>query len=111
MPRRREVPKRELLPDPVYQSPLVTKFINCMMLKGKKTTTERVSAAVVLRLLSDGSLDASFGPGGAVIVELEEATATLQVWGAALRSIQQQGVDANINTQVPDFIAGFFKKM
>lgn len=41
MPRRREVPKRELLPDPVYNSPLVTKFINCMMLQGKKTTTER----------------------------------------------------------------------
>jgi len=41
MPRRREVPKRELLPDPVYQSPLVTKFINCMMLKGKKSVTER----------------------------------------------------------------------
>ena len=40
----------------------------------------------------------------------EEATATLQVWGAALQSIQQQGVDANINTQVPDFIAGFFEK-
>ena len=28
MPRRREVPKREVLPDPVYNSPLVTKFIN-----------------------------------------------------------------------------------
>jgi small subunit ribosomal protein S7 len=41
MPRRREVPKRELLPDPVHQSPLVTKFINCMMLKGKKSVTER----------------------------------------------------------------------
>ena len=41
MPRRREVPKRELLPDPVYQSPLVTKFINCMMLQGKKSVTER----------------------------------------------------------------------
>jgi small subunit ribosomal protein S7 len=41
MPRRREVPKRELLPDPVYQSPLVTKFINCMMLAGKKSVTER----------------------------------------------------------------------
>jgi small subunit ribosomal protein S7 len=41
MPRRREVPKRELLPDPVYQSPLVTKFINCMMLMGKKSVTER----------------------------------------------------------------------
>jgi len=41
MPRRREVPKRELLPDPVYQSPLVSKFINCMMLQGKKSVTER----------------------------------------------------------------------
>ena len=39
-----------------------------------------------------------------------ECTATLQVWGAALQRIQQQGVDANINTQVPDFVASFFKK-
>ena len=40
MPRRGHVPKRELLPDPVYQSPLVTKFINCMMVDGKKSTSE-----------------------------------------------------------------------
>ncbi len=39
-----------------------------------------------------------------------ECTATLQVWGAALQRIQQQGVDANINTQIPDFVASFFKK-
>ena len=39
-----------------------------------------------------------------------ECTATLQVWGAALQRIQQQGVDAKINTEIPDFIAGFFKK-
>jgi len=39
-----------------------------------------------------------------------KCTATLQVWGAALQRIQQQGVDAKINTEVPDFIAGFFKK-
>ena len=38
-----------------------------------------------------------------------ECTATLQVWGAALQRIQQQGVDANINTQIPDFVASFFK--
>jgi 3-hydroxyisobutyrate dehydrogenase-like beta-hydroxyacid dehydrogenase len=37
-------------------------------------------------------------------------TATLQVWGAALKRIQQQGVDANINTEIPDFVASFFKK-
>jgi 3-hydroxyisobutyrate dehydrogenase-like beta-hydroxyacid dehydrogenase len=40
----------------------------------------------------------------------DECTATLQVWGAALQRIQQQGVDANINTEIPDFVAGFFKK-
>ncbi len=39
-----------------------------------------------------------------------ECTATLQVWAAALQRIQQQGVDANINTEIPDFVASFFKK-
>ena len=42
MPRRREVPKREILPDPVYNSPLVTKFINGIMLGGKKSTAETI---------------------------------------------------------------------
>ncbi len=40
MPRRREVPKRETLPDPVYSSTLITKFINCMMVEGKKSVAE-----------------------------------------------------------------------
>ncbi len=40
----------------------------------------------------------------------QKCTATLQVWGAALRRIQQQGVDAGISTEIPDFIAGFFNK-
>ena len=40
----------------------------------------------------------------------QERTATLQVWGAALQRIQQQGVDADINTDIPDFVASFFKK-
>jgi len=42
MPRRREVPKREALPDPLYGSTLITKFINCMMLRGKKSTSEHI---------------------------------------------------------------------
>ncbi|HEY5609878.1 MAG TPA: 30S ribosomal protein S7 [Thermoanaerobaculia bacterium] len=42
MPRRREVPKREVLPDPVYNSQLVTKFIASLMIQGKKTTAERI---------------------------------------------------------------------
>jgi small subunit ribosomal protein S7 len=41
MPRRGFIPKRQMLPDPLYQSPLVTKFINCMMVRGKKSVAER----------------------------------------------------------------------
>jgi small subunit ribosomal protein S7 len=36
------VPKREILPDPVYQSPLVTRFIRCIMARGKKSTADRI---------------------------------------------------------------------
>ena len=42
MPRRREVPKREILPDPIYNSPLVAKFVNVLMLDGKKSTAEGI---------------------------------------------------------------------
>ncbi|MGA7614424.1 MAG: 30S ribosomal protein S7 [Thermoanaerobaculia bacterium] len=42
MPRRREIPKREVLPDPLYNSQLVTKFINVLMIQGKKSTAERI---------------------------------------------------------------------
>ena len=42
MPRRGNIPKREILPDPVYQSPLVTRFINCLMYDGKKSTAESI---------------------------------------------------------------------
>ena len=42
MPRRREIPKRELAADPVYSSTLVTKFINTVMSDGKKSTAERI---------------------------------------------------------------------
>ena len=42
MPRRMEAPKREILPDPVYNSQLVTKFVNVIMKDGKKTVAERI---------------------------------------------------------------------
>jgi small subunit ribosomal protein S7 len=42
MPRRREVPKREILPDPLYNSQLVTKFVNVVMEDGKKAVAERL---------------------------------------------------------------------
>jgi small subunit ribosomal protein S7 len=42
MPRRREVPKREILPDPKFNSADLTKFVNVIMLDGKKAVAERI---------------------------------------------------------------------
>src|SRR5205809_4589293 len=42
MPRRREIAKREIPADPIYQSPLVTKFISTIMRGGKRSTAERI---------------------------------------------------------------------
>ena len=42
MPRRREVPKREILPDPKYHSELLAKFINVLMISGKKSIAEKI---------------------------------------------------------------------
>ena len=42
MPRRRVAERREVLPDPVYNSPLVTKFINGVMWAGKKSLAEGI---------------------------------------------------------------------
>ena len=42
MPRRREVPKREILPDPKYHNQDVTKFVNVVMTRGKKSVAERM---------------------------------------------------------------------
>ena len=42
MPRKGHVKKRITPPDSVYASPAITKFINCLMLDGKKSTAERI---------------------------------------------------------------------
>ena len=42
MPRRREVPKREILPDPKFKNVEVAKFVNVLMTRGKKSVAERI---------------------------------------------------------------------
>ncbi len=42
MPRKGFIPRREVIPDPVYNSPLVSKFISCVMWDGKKSTAEQL---------------------------------------------------------------------
>ena len=42
MPRRGNVPKRDVLPDPMYGSKVVTKLINQIMLDGEKSVAQRI---------------------------------------------------------------------
>ena len=61
MPRRGNVPKREILPDPVYSSVLVTKLINSIMLDGKKGVAQKVvydAFAIIEEKTGKNGLDA-----------------------------------------------------
>ena len=69
MPRRREVPKREILPDPKFHNQTVAKFVNVLMRDGKKSIAESI--------LYD-ALD--------IIVERGKAE-PLEVFGSALESV------------------------
>ena len=42
MPRRKEIIKRDVLPDPKHNSKLVGKFVNCLMTRGKKSLAQRI---------------------------------------------------------------------
>ncbi|UJP05820.1 MAG: 30S ribosomal protein S7 [Nitrosomonas sp.] len=42
MPRRREIPKREILPDPKFHNVELAKFVNVLMTRGKKSVAERI---------------------------------------------------------------------
>lgn len=48
--RRRKAPSREVLPDAIYNSVVVTKFINCIMLDGKKTVAEKIVYGAIEKL-------------------------------------------------------------
>ncbi len=42
MPRKGPAPRRELMPDPIYRSVLVTQIVNKVLLRGKRTPAERI---------------------------------------------------------------------
>jgi len=57
MPRRREVPRREILPDPLYSSVEVSKFVNVLMLDGKKAVAERMLYGALEQIKSRSGKD------------------------------------------------------
>src|SRR5246500_5001193 len=66
MPRRREVPKREILPDPKFKSEEVAKFINVLMTRGKKSVAERIMYGALDTIAKKSGKDA-FDVFGAAI--------------------------------------------
>jgi len=57
MPRRREVPKRLIVPDPLYHSVDVSKFVNVLMLDGKKAVAERMLYGALGQIRSKSGRD------------------------------------------------------
>jgi small subunit ribosomal protein S7 len=58
MPRRREIPKREILPDPKHLNVDVAKFINVLMESGKKSVAERIVYGAFEQISKKGGKDA-----------------------------------------------------
>ncbi len=58
MPRKGNIPKEEVAADPVYQSSLVSKFINSMMWDGKKSTAQGIFYASMKKLEEKGGDEA-----------------------------------------------------
>ncbi len=57
MPRRREVPKREILPDPKFGSVELSKFMNVVMESGKKAVAERIIYGALAQIESKTQKD------------------------------------------------------
>lgn len=89
MPRRREVPKREILPDPKHHSELLAKFINVLMVDGKKSIAEKVTYGALehlqdkLRKAKKESADGEDGSEGG-----GKASSVLQYFEQALDNVR-----------------------
>ena len=58
MPRRREVPGRQVLPDPKFHNSMLTKFVNMIMLDGKKSVAEGIMYGAIDTMIAKGKTDA-----------------------------------------------------
>jgi small subunit ribosomal protein S7 len=75
MPRRREVPKRDILPDPKYKDQTVAKFINTIMSDGKKSVAEGIMYGALDTIESRGKGD----PVEVFNVALEKVSPSVEV--------------------------------
>ena len=104
MARRKAAPKREILPDPLFKSIMLAKFINSVMCDGKKSVAESAVYGaldnVVKSLKTAKKLDAHIGhsedaysnakPAGDIWVDEVSRTAALNAFKSALENITPQ---------------------
>lgn len=64
MSRRKAAPKRDILPDPLFGSELVSKFINCVMRDGKKSVSEKIVYGSLIRVVQRESGNEEGGASG-----------------------------------------------
>ena len=96
MPRRAEITPRELEVDPVYGSRLVTQFINCVMLDGKKSTAEK--------LVYDALAIVAEKTGKPPVEVLEQAVKTVTPV-MEVRSRRVGGANYQVPVEVPQRLA------
>jgi len=76
MSRRNAARKRDVMPDPLFQSKVVTKLINTVMLDGKKSTAERIVygalSRIAIRSKDEGESESSAKSGGTSAALLSE---------------------------------------
>lgn len=64
MSRRKAAPKREILPDPLFGSELIAKFINVVMTSGKKSVAEKIVYGALQKLVEREDGEGGRGAGG-----------------------------------------------
>ena len=82
MSRRHRAEKREINPDPKFGDTVVTKFMNAIMLDGKKSAAERIVYGAFEQVedkLSEEFLAGNFGPGDTIYVDVKDDEITLRV--------------------------------
>ena len=92
MPRRADITPRELVPDPLYGSTLVTQVINCVMLDGKRSIAERL----VYDALSIVAEKTGKAPVEALEAAVKTVTPVLEV-----RSRRVGGANYQVPVEVP----------
>ena len=92
MPRKGPAPRRELMPDPIYRSVLVTQFVNKVLVRGKRSTAERIVY---------GALDRVGSKTGKPPVEVLEQAVKTVTPVLEVRSRRVGGANYQVPVEVP----------